>query len=260
MRGAPRPTMTETIKIRPAVTHIVTANGRSAVSEVHLGGAPRGAVIILGGYQKHRIDSVEVMNSLAGHGYESLYAPTPDSSADRGEKSPSGLPAEDLAAHLRQRGWSRDQIGILGFGHGGVAALQAAGERDYGAAISVCPNVGMSATTTLLNDVRTPWLAIFSDLGPLRGAIADAMERQRRSSSAFTQVVEYRDCRADFYWEPKGSTEYAASFDARQRIVEWLNLRVARPTARPAMWRKQPKSPTHADDPMREGPFRCPSM
>lgn len=232
--------MTDTIKIRPAVTHIVTAHGTSAVSEVHLGGAPRGAVIILGGRHSRRIDSAEIMNALAEHGYESVYAPAPDSSTDHGEESPSAVTAEDLVAHLVQRDWSREQIGVLGFGQAGVAALQAAAEQDYGAAISVCPDAGISATTTWLSDVRTPWLAIFSDLGPLREAVTDATERQHRSSSAFTQVVEYRGCRPDFYWDPKGSTEYAASFDARQRIVEWLNLRVARPTARPAMWRRRP--------------------
>ncbi|MGZ8727100.1 MAG: dienelactone hydrolase family protein [Aeromicrobium sp.] len=252
--------MNATVKIRPSVTQIVTANGRSAISEIHLGGAPRGAVVILDGPEHRRFDVVEVMGALAEHGYESVCAPTNGLLGDRGEENPTAVLVEDLAAHLGQRDWSREQIGVLGFGCGGVAALEAAGTEDYGAAVSVCPTLLASVSTPRLSHVRTPWLGIFGDLGPVRDAMADATERQRRNSSAFAQVVEFRGCGEDFSWAPEDSAAYAASFDAWQRIVEWLNLRVVpRPTARTAMWRRR-ESPAHPYEPMREEPMRCPDM
>jgi carboxymethylenebutenolidase len=132
-------------------------------------------------------------------------------------------------------GWSTDQVGVIGVGRGGRAALVVAAHRVMGAVVSIEPEDIDSITA-----VVTPWLGLF---GPDAPSDLDVFgERLRAGSSPHTEVVRYghRFTAAD-------AGGRSAAFDARQRCVEWFDRRLARRPSRLAVeWSQRAghRSPT----------------
>jgi carboxymethylenebutenolidase len=227
------------VRIEPDVTEVLSGSRSLEVSSLLLGGVPRGGVVLLSGAGGLRhVELVEAMNGLAEHGYESV-------AADLGEAPPAeGEDAvlqdvQTLLDRLAERGWALDQIGVVGYGSGGHAALLAASAMELGAAISVRPVPPVRLGAWPVRPVRTPWLGLFAarddrtpatEVAALGAALAAA-------SPVFTQVVTYPGVAGDFIHDALDSSGHAAAYDSWQRVLEWLNARVVpRPTPRARAW------------------------
>ncbi len=234
--------------IEPSISEVVSDGRRVSMASVLLGGVPRGAVIVLSDIGASSADTAQTMNRLAEHGYESV-------AVDLGSASPNVAEQADLAALadvevlvqiLAERGWSREQTALVGYGYGGRVALIAAAVATFGAAVSIEP----AADEQLLgnpnqigggNGVLTPWLGLFSGVGETTQA--QSLHTLRRwlwsHSLAYSQIVTYPGTTPAFYWESPDVAGHAAAFDCWQRVIEWLNLRVVpKPTPLAEAWRK----------------------
>jgi carboxymethylenebutenolidase len=236
--------MDAAVRVQPALSDLPSGEGTVRVGELYLGRVPRGAVILLCSSGALTADAFEGMNGLAEHGYESIAADLADS-ATSDETSLHDV--RTLVDRLAGRGWSSDQIGVVGYGFGGRIALLAASELALGAAISIDPSgvaAPVGSTRPALVDagrgVRTPWLGMFGDLDAQTStASVAALGRSLRSlSPVFTQIVSYPGVSGDFYRNAIESIAHAAAFDSWQRVIEWLNARVVpRPTPLAEAWR-----------------------
>jgi len=249
------------IRIEPNLSEVRSPHGVIPVAEVRLGGVPRGAVVVLcdeGGFDR---DSSEILNGLAEHGYESVAAElgvdgsTLDrepGTADAGVDARSGTDVvaevDALLDHLRFRGWCDQQIGVVGLGAGGQIALRAASEFGLGAVVSISPQsvsemLGAEALSWVDQDrvIRTPWLGLVATRGPDHTKrILDLESMLDERSPVYVQIVGYPGVAETFYRDSREAVEHAASFDAWQRTVEWLNLRVVpRPTPLAEAWAKK---------------------
>jgi carboxymethylenebutenolidase len=240
------------IRIKPSVAELRSRRGPITVAELYLGGVPRGAAVLLCAWGAEETDTAELMNRLAEHGYESVAADIArGADADGAPLSDDGLVSDVLTLldRLALRGWAHEQIGVVGYGLGGRAALLAASECTLGAAVSVNPSGVATATgerlPTLLDSprgVRTPWLGMFGDRGEQAGRAAAGRlgSALDKLSPVYTQLVVYRGVAGDFYRDSPESAAHTAAFDCWQRIVEWLNLRVVpRLTPLAEAWRRR---------------------
>lgn len=219
--------------ITPTYADVSTVRGALRVAQINLPGIPRGAVIVLYGPDGLEDHSVQLMNGLAEHGYESLLAnmatlgpePLDDESALEALRS--------LVSHLGEQGWSEEQIGVVGYHFGGRVALRAAEGLRLGAAVSVSPECVSRANDTrpalveTARPVDTPWLGLFGeDEDAPNEAVQRLAERLTNRSPAYTEVVTYSGVSRGFFQESTNALEHAAMFDSWQRTVEWLNRRV----------------------------------
>lgn len=230
--------MDPAIRIEPGAAHVVVGSRTVPVHTLWLGGIPRGAVLLLLDADTTSYDGTEAMNELAAHGYESLAAdPTgPDDATQRAI-------VDALVGQLAERGWTTEQIGVVGLGSGGRAALLAAADTTFGGAVSVAP----TGIPDLLAEpgrigagVRTPWLGLFgaaddATSGDVLAALIDALGPE---SPVYTELVRYRGVADGFFRDSHQPLVHAAAFDAWQRIIEWLDARVVpRPTPLARAWR-----------------------
>lgn len=222
-------------RLTPYFTDLPTESGALPIAEIRLGPLPRGAALVLcdGG----SLDlAAAVMNGLAQQGYESL-------AADLSER-PDGATAT-LLGRLGDRGWKHEQIGVVGYGLGGRGALRAAARFTLGAAVSVAPvppRERFDPVAHELAGLRTPWLCLTGDTGSGgTGCVLDRLDAIRRAQApVHTELVRYSVVPEHFYTDISDTVGHAAAFDAWQRIVEWLNLRVVpRLTPRSLAWRAQ---------------------
>jgi carboxymethylenebutenolidase len=234
------------IRIRPVLSRLRHGGGRIPVGDIALGGIPRGAVLLLCEPGDLENSAADFANLFAMHGYDST-------SADLGELAAAGASDDDitdavgvLLDHLAARGWMREQIGAVGYGFGGRAALLAATAFTVGAAVSVAPRdgTGPSGTGRALRlppaAVRAPWLGLFAadDPDTPAGWVREFGAALDRLSPVYTQVVAYPGVSSAFYRDSREPLEHAASFDSWQRTLEWLNLRVVpRPSPLALAWR-----------------------
>jgi len=205
---------------------VVQVGAGVTATEITLGGVPRGAIIVL--CDAGRLsDAAEPMNGLAEHGYESVAAEVSGGAGDV---------VGSLLAHLGARGWEAEQVGVIGYGAGGRAALLTAAEFTLGAAVTIAPDGPVSDPREPL---RTPWLGLFGgDAAGLRRLGETLYER----SPVYTEVVCYPAAGSGFHRDSAEAPVHAAAFDSWQRTVEWLNLRVVpRLTPLARAWRaRQP--------------------
>jgi carboxymethylenebutenolidase len=202
-------------RIRPDSLGLELTRGRVEAAEIRLGGARRGVVIVAPDAGELDRDAADVMNGLAGHGYASIAV---DLSVSNPTDDELVADIGALLAKLDDDDWSREQVGVIGYGFGGRIALLAAMAFDLGAAVSVSP----VTTGTGVGPMRTPWLGLFGD-----NAQAVAKLRADLDASAvYVSTVTY-PAGGDFYRDSGNVAVHAAAFDSWQRTVEWLNLRVA---------------------------------
>lgn len=231
--------MATAVRIEPDVTVIPSGSRTLEVASVFLGGVPRGGVVLLSGDGGLRhAEVVDAMNGLAEHGYESVAADLGGTAAGHDE----GGVLDDVQAlvdRLGERGWTPEQIGVVGYGRGGHAALEAATAMELGAAVSVHPLPPNALRTRPVRPVRTPWLGLYAardertppaEVAAFRAALAAV-------SPVFTEVVTYPGVDGEFVHDGLDSSIHAAAFDSWQRLVEWLNARVVpRPTPLALAW------------------------
>lgn len=230
------------VRIKPEVSTTTIAGIAVQVSSLLLGGVPRGAAVVITGPDGlNSVEAVDTMNALAQHGYESVLVdsigPGPDDDFDRA-----------LIRHsierLSSRGWTHEQVAVIGYGRGARAALLAASETTYGAAISIPRDLRQLVTPIRITTVQTPWLGMVG-LGAgdeLTAELAALRDEITASSGQHTSLVGYpgvAHCLHD-------STEplvHSASFDCWQRTAEWLNIHVEpRPTPGGEAWRERQKT------------------
>jgi carboxymethylenebutenolidase len=208
-------------------------------AEIRLFGLPRGATLLL--VDEGGLDTLapELMNRLAEHGFESLAA---DLSTLSEHGSGTGPAVAALLGALQERGWSHDQIGVVGYGQGGAAALEAARDLNLGAAVSVSPRGVLDVADPM---VRSPWLGMFGEHDE-EVPLARVLDLEARvwQGPEFSRLVVYPGVGAGFYRATASSLDHAASFDSWQRVVEWLNVRVA-PRLSPIAERWAERQHTH---------------
>lgn len=231
------------VRIDPDVSTTTVAGVEVAVSELLLGGVPRGAALVLAGPDGlGAMEAVDTMNSLAQHGYESVLARPAESGAVDDDASREII--RYLLDRADDRGWTHEQIGVIGYGAGARAALLAGSEATFGAAISVPRDARRLLVPERITSVRTPWVGLVG-LGSgseLSGEMAVYRDEVADASTEHTSVVGYAGvghCLHD-------STEavvHQAAFDSWQRTAEWLNIHVApRPTPLAEAWRERRQS------------------
>lgn len=230
--------------IRPATIELRRGADARPGLQINLPGTPRGAVLVLGRADVADGHVATVMNSLAAHGYEAVGVDVPHDAA--------GLSDDDLDAwtsigleRLAGGGWTPEQVGLIGYGTGGHASLVAATRRALGAAVSVSPRWTGDPTVTIAGlarragEMRTPWLGLVGgkDTAAPTPALRELAVALDDRAAVFTRVVVYRGVDGAFHHDAAESPVHAAAFDAWQRIVEWVDLRVVpRPTRLAAAW------------------------
>lgn len=229
------------VRIDPKVSDVVIADVEITVSTIELGGVPRGAVVVVAGPDGlGPVEAVDIMNSLAQHGYESVLAQVDPATTTVPDDAALEI-VEHLVERLGERGWEHEQVAVIGYGHGARSAMLAASRHELGAAISV-PRDG----TTLLSpdavtSMRTPWLGMVG-LGT-GSRLPDELEAFRKQLSAssreHTSLVGYPGAPHCLRDETDPQV-HAASFDSWQRTAEWLNTRVVpRPTPLAVAWQER---------------------
>jgi carboxymethylenebutenolidase len=227
------------IAIQPATVELDGPHGLRQALEIDLMGEPSGLVIILCEPGTLHTEAAGTMNALAEHGYSTIAV---EACAPTG---PQDDDVTDRAGYLIERatsaGWEPDQIGVVGFGQGGRAALLAALAFPLGAAVSISPTDAGSVDVESRRGRSTPWLGLFGRRDPLSGTDVQRRLSSRlgQDGSAFFSVVTY-DTDADFYRDSSDAVVHEAAFDSWQRTVEWLQLRVApRLTPLALAWRER---------------------
>lgn len=231
------PARNDLVMIDPTRSTIDAGSGPSPTLEISLPGTPHGIVLLLCESGRLARDAATQMNHLAENGYESL-------AVELGDDVLDVVPT--LLARAAERGWSTDQVAVLGLDTGGRAALTVATVHALAAAVS------FSAPLHGMDDVpgpaRTPWLGMFGasdDAAPAEDvrALAKALD----AADIFTEVVRYPGVGHDFHARVDDGVNYAASYDGWQRTIEWLDARVApRLSSRAVAWRSRPAEAAEA--------------
>jgi len=229
------------VRIQPNFVVLESDGCPMRVATLLLGGVPRGAVVLLRSAATGWTDVFEAMNGLAEHGYESVAA---DLAADGASGDDDALRSVALLVELfGRRGWTSEQLGLVGYGYGARVALLAAATTTLGAAVSVDPDgVADIVARFAPGDLAlcTPWLGMFGWEEPATPVpvVSRLGHAVANSSSVFTQLVSYPGVAGHFYQDAREAVAHAAAFDSWQRIVEWLDARVVpRPTPLAEAWR-----------------------
>lgn len=235
--------MSKDVRIDPEVSTTTVAGVEVTVFELLLGGVPRGAVLVVAGPDGlGDMESVDTMNSLAQHGYESILArPAESGPADDGASREIVHHLVDRAA---ARGWTHEQIGVIGYGTGARAALLAGSEATFGAAVSVPRDARRLLTPERITSLRTPWVGLvgLGSGGALPGEMAVYRDEVEDASTEHTSLIGYAGV-AHCLHDSTEAVVHQAAFDSWQRTAEWLNIHVVpRPTPRAKAWRERQNS------------------
>lgn len=234
--------MSTDVRIDPEVTTVTVAGVTVRESALLLGGVPRGAaVIVLGPDGLRSLESVELMNSLAQHGYESVLAEPEDLGQ---EDDVARRVVQHLVDRMTARGWTHEQMGLLGYGQGARAVLVAAAETTFGAAVSLPRDPRQLLVPDRVVELRTPWLGMVG-LGPQRRLSSELAVYRDEVAAASTEHVSLIGFSgvAHCLDDTSDARAHGVAFDAWQRTAEWLNTRVEpRPTPLAIAWRERQES------------------
>lgn len=242
--------MDDVLRIEPTFTHLRYGDAPIPIGDIALGGIPRGAALVLCEPGQIAGSAVHLANLFAEHGYDVTMA---DVAGVDGSNDAVVGAVDALLDHLGERGWRRDQVGVVGYGEAGHAAYVAATACPVGAAVSAAVAQGPHEPGVLggyrPESVRVPWLGLF-------GVRADAASEEivgefraavDRLSPVYTQVVAYPGVSPLFLSDSRDPLEHAVEFESWQRTLEWFNLRVVpRPSPLALAWTA--KHPTDEPD------------
>jgi len=238
-------------------TELETTRGTISLVEFIGAGLPRAVVIVLSGAAERDDQTADAVRRIAEAGFEvvavdvsALTGGGADDTAQSGDVRDEDLMSavDALLQHVAGRQWSLDQVGIVGFGLGGRAALVAAARDAIGAVVSwsaagiVHPvSVGLPALLESIEAVISPWLGMFGDAdvaAPAEDIKAFGGTLNARSR-VFCDVVVYPGATHDFYRADGNPSNQDALFDGWQRTIEWFERRLApRPTPFGESWLK----------------------
>jgi hypothetical protein len=229
----------DVVRIEPARSRLTIGTDEREMAEISLPGVPRGLALLLLPHGGLTAEAPELMNSLAEHGYESLAV----------EAGGAGEVVGALLARAREHGWSAEQVGVVGIGEAATTALHAASVFRLGAAVSISLPLTTLAgdpqdddrLTAAARGMQTPWLCLLGGADPLapHAAVSSLARAVDELAPVHGVVVSYPAACAGFHCALGDGRAYGASFDAWQRTVEWLNLRVVpRLTPRAQAWRR----------------------
>lgn len=230
------------VRIHPEVSTATVEGVTVRVSTLLLGGVPRGAAVIVAGPDGlGPVEAVDTINALAQHGYESVMAEPAGSGHDDDF-------ARELVHHLvdrvAARGWTHEQVGVIGYGQGARAALIAGSEAAFGAAISVPRDARQLLRPDRIMALHTPWLGM-TGLGShsdLTGELSVYRNEVEAASTEHTSLIGYPGVDHCLH-DAVEALVHQAAFDTWQRTAEWLNIHVEpRPTPLAEAWRERQKS------------------
>lgn len=238
--------MTPVVHIAPRHDAVPTAVGPIDVASIHLPGTPRGAVLVLTADTNFEHEAATLLNAFAAAGFEGHAA---DVTEVRGTPDKLVPVLRTLIDLVGEHGWTREQMGIVGYANGGGLALLASAWFELGAAVSFSLRPWSTGCSDLARHIaelapriRTSWLYLTGDHDPLlpRSEGRRLEGALLRETSVYTQIVTYPGVGADFYRTSPEVPAIAAAFDAWQRTVEWLELHVV-PRLTPAAeaWRRR---------------------
>lgn len=234
--------MSKDVRIDPVVSTTTVAGVPVTELALFLGGVPRGAVAIVAPPNSlDDIDLAETMNQLAYHGYESVLA--------QPEEASSGVLNDDaIVSHLVQwlnaRGWTHEQIGVIGYGYGAHSVLVAGSQTAFGAVISIPSEPHSLLVSNRPPALRSPWLGLIGlgERGGLTEELASYFAEVEAASIEHTSLVGYQGV-AHCLRDSTDALVHTVAFDSWQRTVEWLNIHVApRPTPLARGWQKRQES------------------
>ncbi|AOS61003.1 dienelactone hydrolase family protein [Actinoalloteichus hymeniacidonis] len=130
-----------------------------------------------------------------------------------------------VSVWLTDQGVQADQIGLLGFGFGGVAAFTVAATRSVGAVVTVSAGgivepaaPGLAPLADIASELSSPWLGIYGDQD---AEISVEQVEKLRESAAGAQiavdVVRFED--ADHRFD----NDQEAAAEAWQRTLNWFD-------------------------------------
>ena len=133
-------------------------------------------------------------------------------------------------AHLRDAGWSDEQIGIVGFCMGGRVTFLVAANRPLGAAVGFygggIVNARFPQFPALIDHVpslQSPWLGLFGSAD--QSIPVEDVERLRDElvgAPVDTEVVLYEGAEHGFHCDARESYHREAATDGWQRTLEWF--------------------------------------
>lgn len=234
--------MSNDVRIAPEVSTVAVAGVTVRVSALLLGGVPRGAAVIVAGPDGlGPVEVADTMNALAQHGYESILS---EPAGSRHDDDFARELIQHLVDRVAARGWTHEQVGVIGYGQGARAALIAGSEATFGAAISVPRDARELLGTDPILALRTPWLGItglgsHSDFPEELSVYQDNVEA---ASTEHTSLIAYPGVGHCLH-DSVEALVHQAAFDTWQRTAEWLNVHVApRPTPLAEAWQQRQKS------------------
>ena len=133
-------------------------------------------------------------------------------------------------AHLEDAGFSREQIGIVGYCFGGRVTFLVAARRKLGAAVGFYGG-GIAAPGGLpfppligeSSSLQTPWLGLFGDLD--QGISIESVEDLRTAlgdAPVPADIVRYPDAEHGFHCDARESYHAESAADGWQRALEWF--------------------------------------
>jgi carboxymethylenebutenolidase len=207
----------------PVARTVTDAHINVPVAEIELGPYPRGAVLLLSPAQD-LAGTALVMNRLAEHGYETL-------AVDLTKVTNASHWVELMLKRLADRGWTHEQIGVVGYRAGADLALRTAAACGLGAAVSV--DIPCSAQPQRIVDrtwrlLQTPWLGLAAAPQP-HAADTHLASRWRHlhcAATVYSEFVCYPNVFEGYSTNSGDTHAHSAAFDSWQRTVEWLDARV----------------------------------
>ncbi len=137
-------------------------------------------------------------------------------------------------AHLRERGFRDERIGIVGFCFGGRVTFLAAARRALGAAVGFYGGSIVTARGLPLEplvgespDLKTPWLGLFGDDdASIPTEDVETLRAALESAPVDTDIVLYPGAGHGFHCDERDSFDEAASKDAWARTLDWFRARL----------------------------------
>jgi carboxymethylenebutenolidase len=137
--------------------------------------------------------------------------------------------------HLRDCGWSDDQIGIVGFCLGGRVSLLVSLRRRLGAGVGFYGGGIVSgrfpqfpAFVDEVSTLTTPWLGLFGDLDEsIPVADVEQLREALDTASTDTDIVRYADAGHGFHCDQRPDYVEADARDAWSRALSWFDRHLA---------------------------------
>lgn len=137
--------------------------------------------------------------------------------------------------HLREQGFTDEQIGVVGFCMGGRVTFLVALDRKLGAAVGF---YGGGIVTgrfpqfpTLVEraaSLQTPFLGLFGDLDTsIPVTDVEALKKALTDAPVESDIVRYADAEHGFHCDARPSYNAEASADAWARTLDWFGSRLA---------------------------------